>query len=120
MYRLEKSEARWLEILPGVRVLFRPISLRMVRAAYRAVRSADGEADAEQGVAADEVKGEAFDRAMIVAGIVDWTGIGGADGEALAVTPETLAMFVDDPVLLNAASLAYVTPFMVRGLEKNG
>lgn len=114
MFKIGKREPEWREILPGVRVEFDPITIKGVRAA----RKAAGEA---LGINPDDIEeaGDQLSRELLRRGIRAWEGVGDHDGGPLVVTPETIAMALDDPTFFQAADQAYVLPYVMRGAEKN-
>lgn len=128
MLKLEKAEAAWLGsiasidpkddrpfLLAGVRVKFAPISRGGVRAAHASSRAAL-QADLDD----KEEAGDQYSIAMLSRGIVAWEGVGDADGKVLPVTPESVALALDDPDFFAAADRAYVLPYALRSAEKNG
>lgn len=118
MFVLAKQEAAWVDLLPGVRVRFRPVTPGSYRRAMRAARAElDVEADE---AAANDAAGEAVSRELIRQGIEAWEGIGDAAGVPAEVTPETVDLFLADVALFNAADSKYVAPFVLAQAEKNG
>lgn len=120
MIRLKKPEPEWLDILPGVRVLFAPVSQPAWRAARRAsaaIWAADSTGDNKQD--AIENAGEAFSRALIERAILDWEGVGDADGSPLKADAESISMFLDLPQCFEACDRAYVMPIVLLATEGN-
>lgn len=131
------AEAGWQDVLPGVRVRFAPIGIKDVRAARRAVAAAlqIDESDIESA-------GDALSLELLRRGILDWEGVGNAEGEPL--TPQTpVPVFLEDglraldatdrpateaavelalrdPCLFEALDRVYVRPWSLREAEKNG
>ncbi|WP_374649100.1 hypothetical protein [Rhizorhabdus sp.] len=133
----------WRDILPGVRVQFRPIEPRDWRAAKRAAREAlesdEGASDTEL----IELAGDAFSRELIRRGIVAWEGVGDADGNVIEPTQDvfrvddqgkpvrdeagrlilqqrgSISLFLADPRRFEACDLAYVVPLAERSREGN-
>lgn len=114
MFKISKREAEWIEILPGVRVEFEPITIKAVRAARKAAADA-------LGIDPDDIEeaGDQLTRELLRRGIRAWEGVGDEDGEPLPLTPETVAMALDDPTFCQAADQAYVYPYVLRNAEKN-
>lgn len=112
------------DCLPAVEVLFAPIGMIALRAARRAAGEVYSEVD-EAGEDAPltpdllERAGDALSRALLIAGIKDWKGVGVADAPVL-VTPERVEIFLRDPGRFEKLDAAYVRPFVMRELEKNG
>jgi hypothetical protein len=110
---------------PAVRVLFAPIGRIALRAARRAAGEvylgADLPEDENAPVPAEliEMAGDALSDSLLMAGIIEWEGVGIAD-TPVAVTPERLAQFLADPIRFERLDQAYVQPFVTRELEKNG
>lgn len=111
---------------PAVRVKFAPIG----RIALRAARRAAGDVCHGMDLPEDEnaplppelldAAGDALSESLLMSGIVDWEGVGNAAGDPVPVTVETLTMFLADPLRFERLDDAYVRPFVVRELEKNG
>ncbi len=114
MLKLQSREPEWLDIMPGVRILFAPIGMKAVRAAREAVREILGQ-QADDLIGA----GDALSRALIARGILGWEGVGDREGNELPVTPEAIELFLDDPTAFEAADDAYVRPWAKRDMEKN-
>lgn len=144
MRKLPSLEDKWEDVLPGLRVCFRPIG----RKAWRAARRAAGRvlADAE-GNEPDDVLEDAGDELsfeLLYRGIVAWEGVGdddeqpveptldklkvdeegktviGEDGRSVVEEKGTISRFLADPIVFQACDRAYVTPFVAREKEKNG
>lgn len=114
MFTLKKREPDWLDMVPGVRVQFAPVTPKAARAAKlaaRAVLLAGG---------SNDDAGDAFSCELIQRGIRDWEGIGDAQGVALAVTPDAIELFLEEPALFEAADAKYVLPWVAEDAEKNG
>lgn len=110
---------------PAVRVRFLPIGRIALRAARRAAGEiylgADLPEDENAPVPADliEKAGDALSECLLMAGIDAWEGVGVGD-TPVAVTPDRLRQFLADPIRFERLDQAYVQPFVVRELEKNG
>jgi hypothetical protein len=106
----------WLDMLPGVRVQFRPITVAailMARTAAADVLRAGGEdAMVEAGVA--------FTRSLAHSGIAAWEGIGDAEGNAVEPTKETIDAALEVWSLFDAIDRLYVGPALIQDAEKNG
>lgn len=102
-------------LLPAVRVRFAPIGIKAVRAARRAVAKA-------LAIDVDDIEeaGDELSRELLRRGILEWEGVGDADGKPVAVSPDTIALFMADPTCFEAADRVYVRPWSDRELEKNG
>lgn len=124
MHRLQPPDPQWINFadagIPGVRVLFAPVSplahrdgRRVARVALAALPPEAGDADR------NEAMGYAYSREVIAASVRDWEGIGDAEGAALAFSPEAAQQFVGDPKLFEAADVLFVTPYLLKDAEKN-
>ena len=109
------AEAGWRDLLPTVRVRFAPITIKGVRAARRAVAAA-------LQVDPDDIEeaGDALSRELIRRGILEWEGVGDADGAPIAVSPDAIELFLADPVAFEQADRVYVRAWSDREREKNG
>src|SRR5690554_2119413 len=79
-------EPFWLDMVPGVRVQFRPITV----AAILLARTAAADVLSAGGDDAMVKAGVAFTRSLAHSGIAAWEGIGGADGNPVEPTKETI------------------------------
>lgn len=119
MLRLAPPERSpiWLDLLPGVRVQVRPVSV----SAMLLARAAAGEALKNAGEQEDgTVKaGEAFTRSLARSGIVGWEGIGDADGMPVEPSPERVGQLLDHWPAFDAIDRLYVAPALTQDAEKN-
>lgn len=108
-------EPFWLDLLPGVRIQFRPVSVAAIlcaRATAAEVLRADGE-DAE-------VKaGLAFTRSLAHSGIAAWQGIGDAEANPVDPTSERIDQALELWPVFDAIDRLYVAPAIARDAEKN-
>jgi hypothetical protein len=117
-------EPFWLDILPGVRVQFRPISVaemlvaRAVAAESLAVR-AEGDGDKPLDRSTTVAAGAAFTRSLALSGIVGWEGIGDADGKPVQPDAETIGQLLEIWPAFDAIDRLYVGPALTRLDEKN-
>lgn len=112
--------------LPAVRVQFAPIG----RIAMRAARRAAGEQyqgaelpddeNAPLPIELIEAAGDAMSESLLVTGIIAWEGVGDAAGDLAPVKPDNVRLFLADPLRFEKLDTAYVRPFVLRELEKNG
>lgn len=119
MIKLSNSLAdpTWLDLLPGVRVKVRPITVASMLVAREAVGK----------VYRDEDQTNVTTRASMALvhelarrGIVEWEGVGTAEGDPAPVTAETLNALLDHWPAYDALDALYVTPALRRDEEKNG
>jgi hypothetical protein len=108
-------EPFWLDLLPGVRVQFRPITV----AAILVARQVAADVLKAGGEDATTMAGLAFTRSLARAGILAWEGVGNADGEPVGPSPETIDAFLDLWPVFDAVDPLYVAPALVGLDEKN-
>lgn len=111
-------EPFWLDLLPGVRLQVRPISVAtmlLARAEAGAVLKEEGER--EDGTIR---AGEAFTRAFARSAIVAWDGVGDAAGEPVEPSPERIDQLLDHWPAFDAFDRLYVGPALIQDAEKNG
>lgn len=118
MLKLASSgrEPFWLDLVHGVRVQFRPITV----AAILVARQAAADVLKAGGDDAITLAGLAFTRSLARAGIVEWEGVGDAEGEPVDPSPETIDAFLDLWPVFDAVDRLYVAPALVGLDEKNG
>lgn len=113
----------WLDILPGVRVQFRPITVAdmlVARAIAADQLSEATKGDAPLDRASTVAAGGAFTRSLARTGIVAWEGIGDAEGKRVQPTPETIDQLLELWPAFDAIDRLYVGPALTRLDEKNG
>ena len=109
-----------LDILPGVRIRVRPISVAAVliaraRVAEKLRDLAAGATDEEKNALASAV----FVASLAKSGVVEWEGIFGADGAPAPVTPETIDAALTILQVFDALDRRYVGPYLSTDDEKN-
>jgi len=108
------NEPRWLELLPGVRLKLRPLTTALMVAAR-----ADPAVEAMPPAATPEDVALAMAKAVARLAILEWEGIGDAEGRPLPVSPDAVDALLD----LWPAFEAYQAQYVARGLmldaEKN-
>lgn len=101
-------------LLPGVRVRFAPVGTKAFR---------KGRAAAVLALVADEHDQEGAHDAMAAEllrhGILEWEGVGDADGTECQPSPEWIERFLANPIAFLAATKTYVHPFLERDAEGN-
>ncbi len=109
-------EPFWLDLISGVRVRVRPITVASMLVAREAVGK----------VYRDEDQTDVTTRASMALvhelarrGIVEWEGVGTAEGEPAPVTAETVNALLDHWPAYDALDALYVTPALRRDEEKN-
>jgi hypothetical protein len=75
----------WLDILPGVRIQFRPISVADMLVARAAAESLGTKVEGDLALdrSTTVAAGAAFTRSLALSGIVAWEGIGDAGGKPI-------------------------------------
>lgn len=126
MLRLSQvaDEPSWLDLLPGVRVRVRPATpAAMIAARAEAGQAYRPEYAPESEDAPDNRRWNAAEllvRALARYAIIEWEGVGNAEGEAVPVTSAN----VDDLMKVwrahDAFDRLYVMPILTEGEEKNG
>lgn len=117
MLKLDRAstEPFWLDILPGVRIRFKPVSV----AAMLIARAAAADALKSGGDAGMIEAGAAFTRSLALSGIAAWEGIGDAAGEPVEPDRETILQLLDLWPAFDAIDRLYAGPALVRLEEKN-
>ncbi len=110
------DEPFWLDLLPGVRVRLRPITVASMLVAREAVGKVYRDEDKTDLTARASM---ALVRELAHRGIVEWEGIGTAEGEPAAVTSESIGDLLDHWPAYDALDALYVTPALRRDEEKN-
>ena len=115
MLRLNLArEAEWLDLALGVRVKVEPLTTAIMVAARTdpAVRAiAPGTPDDSIAVI--------FAKAIAARAIVDWEGVGGADGAPIPVSPEAIDALLDLWPIFEKFQTAYVAKGLELEAEKN-
>ncbi|MGW5960678.1 hypothetical protein [Methylorubrum thiocyanatum] len=110
------AELSWLDLVPGVRVQVRPITV----AAMLVAREAVGKVYRDEDQTDVTIRaGMAMVRELAQRGIVAWEGVGDAAGEAVAVTPDAIDALLDHWAAYDALDALYVAPALRRDQEKN-
>jgi hypothetical protein len=108
-------EPFWLDILPGVRIQFRPITVAAILAAR--TMAADV---LRKGCEDAEVKaGLAFTSSLARFGIAAWEGIGDKDGNPVEPTKDTIDAALELWPVFDAVDRLYVAPAIIQAAEKN-
>ena len=123
MFRLSNtSDARWIDLAQGVRVLAKPATTAVVAAMQSAAKQRA--LDLTSGNQVDEHmrQGIAFQaavQALARYSVQDWTGVAGPDGKTLPFTPEGLdALMIHDEMAV-AFWRAQIAPLEERAAEGN-
>jgi hypothetical protein len=116
MLRLKlASEPEWLDLGHGVRVRVLPCTSGVMAAAR-------GNAAVEALVATGASEAElalALAKGMAGVAILDWEGVGDADGKPIPVTPDATSALIDLWPLFEAFQARYVAKGLLLDQEKN-
>jgi hypothetical protein len=117
MLKLEPMSAVpfWLDVLPGVRIQFRPVTV----ASMLIARGAAGDALKRGGEQATIKAGAAFTMSLAHSGIADWEGIGDAEGKPAAPSESNIDQLLELWPAFEAIDRLYVGPALTRIDEKN-
>jgi len=112
MIRLDlKREPYWLDLAHGVRLHVRPITTAFVMAArVQAMK------DAEEDTA---TRSAALLKNLAQLAVIDWEGVGDADGNHAPVSSEAIAALLDLWPIADAFERLYLGPALVLEQEKN-
>jgi hypothetical protein len=115
MLRLDLSAAPvWLDVAPGVRLRLSPLTTAMMAAARSdpAVRNvAEGEDRDLQAIT--------LAKAVARRAVIDWEGIGNAEGNPIAPSPEGIDALLDLWPVFEAFQLGYVAKGLLLAQEGN-
>lgn len=104
----------WLDLLSGVRVRVRPVTVAAIIGARAAAAEAmkTHQADIATGSAA-------FTRSLARSGIVEWDGVGDADGNVVDPSSDNIDALLEVWRAFDAIDRLYVTPALIGVQEKN-
>ena len=115
MIRIELSpEPQWLDLGHGVKLKLLPLTTALMVATRSdpAVQDLDPEAGNDERAAV-------FAAALARRAVIDWEGVGDADGNALPVTHEGIDALLSLWPIFEAFNLHYVSHGMLLDAEKN-
>ena len=104
----------WCDLVPGVRVKLRPLTTALMVAARSDPAIADLPKDARTEEAA-----LAMAKALARMAILDWEGVGDAEGAPLVVSPEAIDALLDIWPIFEAFQSLYVAKGLLLDAEKN-
>ena len=115
MLRLNLArEPYWLALCLGVRVRVEPLTTALMVAA----RSDPAVRTLPEGTSDDEIA-VIFGKVLAERAILDWEGVGDADGIPVAVTPEGIAALLDIWPIFEKFQMGYVAKALELESEKN-
>ena len=115
MIRIELSpEPQWLDLGQGVRLKLLPLTTALMVATRSdpAVQDLDPEAS-------NDARAAIFAGALARRAVVEWEGVGDADGNVLPVSPEGIDALLALWPIFEAFNLRYVSRGMLLDAEKN-
>jgi hypothetical protein len=115
MLRLNLArEPYWLDLGLGVRVRVEPLTTALMVAA----RSDPAVRSLPEGTSDDEIA-VVFGKGLAERAILDWGGVGDADGNPTPVTPEGIAALLDIWPIFERFQMGYVAKGLELEAEKN-
>ena len=115
MLRLNLSrEPEWLDLAPGLRLLLAPMSTALMMAARADPAVQDLPEDAS-----NDQRGMVFARALARRALLDWEGVGDAEGNPIPVTPECIDALLDIFPIFDAFQTEYVGKGLMLDAEGN-
>jgi len=120
MLTLDLTHApRWVELIPGLRVQFRPLTTALMVAA-RADPALDLAAMAGDDMpTATEALALTMAKALARQAILDWEGVGDAEGQPVPVSPAAIDALLDIWPVFEAFQTLYVSKGLLLDAEKN-
>ncbi|MCE6967631.1 hypothetical protein [Cereibacter sphaeroides] len=115
MLTLDLTNApQWRDLIPGVRVRLRPLTTALMVSA----RGDPAVADLPEGAASEEAA-LAMAKALARRAILEWEGIGDADGNPIEPSPEAIDALLDLWPAFEAFQTHYVARALLLDAEKN-
>jgi len=115
MIRLDlNNEPAWLDLGHGVRLHLQPLTTAMMVASRN-----DPAVVALDDNATDEASALVFAKALARNAVLDWEGVGDADGNTIPVSPEGIDALLDVWPLFEGFQTKYVAKGLVLDAEKN-
>ena len=108
-------EPQWFELGHGVRLQLLPLTTALMVATRSDPAVQDLAADSS-----NDSRAATFAAALARRAIVNWEGVGDADGAVIAVTPEGIDALLSLWPIFEAFNLLYVSRGMLLDAEKNG
>ena len=108
------NEPRWLDLLPGVRLKLRPLTTALMVSAR-----ADPTVEAMPPEATTEELALAMAKAVARRAVLEWEGVGDAEGNPVGVSPEGIDALLEIWPAFEAFQAAYVAKGLLLEQEKN-
>ena len=116
MIRIQLSpEPQWLDLGYGVRLQLLPLTTALMVATRSDPAVQSLEADAS-----NDIRAAVFAAALARRAVIDWDGVGDADGGVIAVSSDGIDALLSLWPIFEAFNLHYVSPGMMLDAEKNG
>ena len=112
-----KREPHWLDLGHGVRVHVRPCTTALMMAARAEAQRSPVPSTNETQAAGDRTA--ALVKALGRLAVLDWQGVGDADGEPVPLTPEGVDALLDLWPMAEAFERLYLGPALLLDDEKN-
>lgn len=109
------NEPRWHDLALGVRVQLRPLTTALMVA----TRS-DPDVAAVPEATSDEERALIFAKALARRAVLDWEGVGDAEGNVIDPGPQAIDALLDIWPIFEAFQLVYVSKGLLLEQEKNG
>ncbi len=108
------NEPRWHNLAPGVRVRLHPLTTALMVATC-----SDPEVEAVPEATSDEERALIFAKALARRAVLDWEGVGDAEGNVITPCPEAIDALLDIWPIFEAFQLVYVSKGLLLEQEKN-
>lgn len=108
------SEPRWLDLGTGLRLHVAPVTTAIMAAAHSDIAASDMPENLPQ-----EALAVTMAKAVARRVILDWQGVGDADGNPVPVTPEGIDALLDIWPVFEAFQRDCLTPHLMLDQEKN-
>ncbi|MGY9046971.1 MAG: hypothetical protein ACKVKF_07875 [Rhodobacterales bacterium] len=105
---------QWLDLAPGLRLLVGPLTTALMVSAR-----ADAAIEAMPDTATTEELALAMAKAVARRAVLDWEGVGDAEGEPVAVTPDRIDALLEIWPVFEAFQTQYVARGLILDAEKN-
>lgn len=120
MLTLDLTNApRWVELIPGLRVQLRPLTTALMVAARSDPALNLAAAAGDDMPTATEALALTMAKALARQAILDWEGVGDAEGEPLPVSPSAIDALLDIWPVFEAFQTIYVSKGLLLDAEKN-
>ncbi len=106
---------QWLDVAPGLRLLVGPLTTAMMVSAR-----ADASIESMQEGASPEELALAMAKAIARRVILEWEGVGDAEGKPVDVSPEGIDALMEIWPIFEAFQIGYVGKGLILDAEKNG